>query len=244
MAFENLTGIVLRYTDYRDNDRILTVLTRERGLVSLTARGVRSKGRTVSSMVRDAYSYGEFVVYERNGLLNVSSSSLIEAFYPIREDYDRLISAAQAAHIAEKLAANRPNDELFTLIYHALSFIAYGEGDSRDIVLCFLAKCLALSGYEPVLTRCANCSKPVTELKSICFSNRSGGSLCTDCDDGSEKYSALALEAVRRMLRLEDRDMGRVRLPDGARRELDKLLFAYAEYVLEQPVRLKGTGRS
>ena len=137
MAFQTLTGIVLRYTDYRDNDRILSVLTRENGLVSVTARGVRAKGKTVSSSVKDAYCYGEFIVYEQNGIDCVSSSTIIEAFYPIREDYDKLFAAAQIVRMAEKLASNRPNDELFSMLYHALSFLAYGNAHPTDLVLCF-----------------------------------------------------------------------------------------------------------
>lgn len=241
MAFETLTGIVLRYTDYRENDRILTVLTRESGLVSLTARGVRKKSTSSPGSVLDVYCYGEFVVYERNNMLNVSSSTLIEAFYPLREDYDRLLAAAQTVRLSEKLASNRPNDELFSLLYHCLSFLAFGSADPKDLVLCFLAKLLALSGYEPVLTRCVNCSAPVTNEKSIAFSNRLGGSLCVDCGGDEPRYSALALEAFRRMIRLKDQDMDKVRLPLQAREELEKLLFDYAEYVFEQPLRLDGS---
>ena len=34
-------GIVLRVTDYRESDRILNILSRERGLIAVTARGGR-----------------------------------------------------------------------------------------------------------------------------------------------------------------------------------------------------------
>ena len=243
MAFETLTGIVLRYADYRENDRILTLLTRERGLVSVTARAVRSKGSSASVLVRDPYTYGEFVVYERNGLEYVSSSSIIESFYPIREDYSRLVAAAQCAFVADKLASNVRSDELFTLLYHALSFIAYGKAAPEDIMLCFAAKSLCIAGYEPVLTRCVNCGRAVTDQRSVSFSNRFGGSVCADCAGTSEgkAHSALALEALRRMIRLPQEEMDRVRLPETLRPELDGLIFDYAEYVLEQPIRLKNT---
>ena len=244
MAFETLNGIVLRYVDYRENDRILTVLTRERGLVTLTARGVRAKGRTVSAQVSDAYCYGEFVVYERNGLENVSSSSVTEAFYPLREDYDKLVAAAQVARLAEKLASNCPNDELFSMLYHTLSFLAYGTAEPPDLVLCFAARFLRLAGYAPVLTSCSVCGKPVTAEKQIPFSFRSGGSLCSDCAADQPAYSALSLEAFRRMMRLEDKDMDKVRLPESARAELNKLIFDYAEYVTEQPLRLKNVNKA
>lgn len=241
MAFETLNGIVLRYADYRENDRILTLLTREQGLISVTARGVRSKGSSASSLVRDAYCYGEFVIYERNGIPYVSSSTIIESFYPLREDYDKLVAAAQAAHITEKLAMSKQGDELFSLLYHTFSFIAYGTAEPIDLLLCFTAKCLCFAGYEPMLIRCTACGASVTDLKSIPFSNKNGGALCEDCGRGEPRYSALALEALRRMIILKTTDMDKVRLPEKIRPELDKLIFDYAEYVLEQPIRLKNS---
>lgn len=38
-------GIVLRYADYKDADRMLTLLTPDYGLISVSARGVRRAER-------------------------------------------------------------------------------------------------------------------------------------------------------------------------------------------------------
>ena len=190
-------------------------------------------------MVADRFCYGEVSVYARNNVLNTSSSSIIESFYPSREDYDRLFSAAQCAYMAEKLASNRPNDELFSLLYHTLSFIAYGEASPKDLELCFAAKYVKTAGYEPVLTRCTVCGKPVTAQHSARFSLPNGGTVCDECAGEGRTYSALALEAFRRMLLLDNTQLDRVRLPEEARRELDTLIYDYAEYVLEQPLKLR-----
>ena len=42
-------GIVLRETEYKDNDKLLTVLTREDGLLTVKARGVKSRGSKLRS---------------------------------------------------------------------------------------------------------------------------------------------------------------------------------------------------
>ena len=86
MAFETLNGIVLRYANYRDNDRILTVLTQERGAVAVTVRNCRKKSSVTADAVSEQCCYGEFVVYERGGILYASSTAIKESFYPIRED--------------------------------------------------------------------------------------------------------------------------------------------------------------
>ena len=42
-------GLVLRVTEYRDSDTILSVLTREQGLMTFKARGVRSRRSQIKS---------------------------------------------------------------------------------------------------------------------------------------------------------------------------------------------------
>lgn len=41
--FLKTDGLVVRQVNYKDNDQILTVLTKEHGLMTLKARGVRSR---------------------------------------------------------------------------------------------------------------------------------------------------------------------------------------------------------
>lgn len=43
MALITVNGIVTRYANYRDNDRILTLFTRERGLISAAARAAAAR---------------------------------------------------------------------------------------------------------------------------------------------------------------------------------------------------------
>ena len=170
MAFETLNGIVLRYANYRDNDRILTVLTQERGAVAVTVRNCRKKSSVTADAVSEQCCYGEFVVYERGGILYASSTAIKESFYPIREDYERLVSANQILRFAEIIAYNHGGAELFPLCYHALSFLAYGDNNPIDIELCSTAKMLCLAGYKPVLTHCVRCGKDLRKQKEVAFS--------------------------------------------------------------------------
>ena len=49
-------GLVLRETDTRDADKILTVLTPDRGKLAVIARGARRRGSAVSSASEPAVS--------------------------------------------------------------------------------------------------------------------------------------------------------------------------------------------
>ena len=230
-------GIVLRATDYRESDRILNILTRERGLIAVTARGGR-KPNSKYAAITQLFTYGEIEVNERFGKLQLSSAAVLESFYSIRESYEQLLSATRLANAAEHIAEkDQPNDELFILLYNSLSVIAYGENDPKDIELCFMAKLLKLCGYAPTLTRCLKCGRDLRAEKEVRFSNSLGGSVCERCGSAFRSVSTLSLEALRRMMLIDLSELRRVRLPEKVRAELEPLIYNYAEYVFEFTVK-------
>ena len=236
MPNDVLNGIVLRATDYRESDRILNILTKERGLIAVTARGCRKPNSKLAAYASQ-FTYGEAEVSERVGKLMLSNAAVLESFYSIRESYEQLLAASHIASAVERLSEQNPNDELFLLTFNALSVIAYGEAEPKDIELCFLAKLLKLSGFAPVLTSCVKCGADLRKNSVIRFSNSLGGSLCERCGGAYVKVSALSLEAFRRMMLLPIGDMRKVRLPESVRIELDSLIYNYAEYVFELTLR-------
>jgi DNA repair protein RecO (recombination protein O) len=164
-----------------------------------------------------------------------------ETFYPLREDVDRFaVGSAMLALSQHAVQASEPNPELFSLLYHGLSFLCYGESAPIDIGLCFATRYVRTAGFCPVITSCAACGADLRAMRTLCFDSGAGGVLCDDCAKRSletRDVSCLTLEAMRRMLLLEDKDMDRVRLPDTVRRELLALLEQYCAHVFERESR-------
>ncbi|MBO4562031.1 MAG: DNA repair protein RecO [Clostridia bacterium] len=237
MPNDVLNGIVLRVTDYRESDRILNVLSKERGLITVTARGSRKPNHKLAAF-SSQFTYGEMEVNERMGKLQLSSAAVLESFYAIRESYEQLFSATRIANAAERVAdRGNANDELFLLVYHALSVISYGENDPKDTELCFMAKLLRMEGFAPALTYCLKCGRDLRGEKEVRFSNSLGGSVCERCGSAYLTVSTLSLEALRRMMLIDVAEMRRVRLPEAVRNELEPLIYNYAEYVFEFTVK-------
>lgn len=233
MPNDVINGIVLRVTDYRESDRILNVLSKERGLITVTARGSR-KPKSKLAAFSTQFTYGEMEVNERAGKLQLSSAALLESFYSIRESYEQLLSATRITNAAEHVATrDLANDELFVLLYHSLSVIAYGGNDPKDVELTFFAKLMKLCGYAPTLTYCLKCGRDLRGEKEVRFSNSLGGSVCEHCGSAYITVSTLTLEALRRMMLIDITELRRVRLPEAVRNELEPLLYNYAEYVFE-----------
>ena len=113
-------GLVLRVTEYRDSDAILSVLTREQGLMTFKARGVRSRRSQIKSACQ-LLAFSEFTVLERQGYYTVSEAVCIEMFQPMRNDIELLSLCSYFAQAAELLSQQDVNDgEVLSLTLNAI----------------------------------------------------------------------------------------------------------------------------
>ena len=232
-----VSGIVTRYTNYRENDRLLSIFTIERGRIDVKARGCR---RPASPLLPAAqpFVYGEFELFSAKDKYTVNQATVTESFFPIREDIVRYAAASSMLQLVHEAAEEgEPNRPLFSLLYHALSYLSYGEVDTDDLMLCFLAKYLNVIGYCPSITVCGQCGRDMRSDLHVYYAERSGGAVCAACRAGAREVSTLSLEAIRRMLLLDDDQMQRVRLTEQLRKELLLMLPSQVETSLEYGVR-------
>ncbi|MDD3919585.1 MAG: DNA repair protein RecO [Eubacteriales bacterium] len=235
MANSIVTGIVMRCTNYKESDRILSLFTEQEGRVDVKARGCRRPKSPLLACAQP-FVYGEFTLFSGKGKFTLDSCDVKESFYPIREDVPRFTAAsAMLALAADSVQPGEPNERLFSLLYHALSLLCYGDVDAIDLFLCYLLRYFDVTGYCPSITRCARCGRDLREQGGkLYFSAAQGGAVCGTCASGAKPASALALEAMRRMLLLSDRDMEKVKLNKSLQQELLTLLDSYASFVLER----------
>ena len=87
-------GLVIRVTDREDNDKLLTVLTPDRGQLTVIAKGARSVHSKLLPLVQP-FTYANFEIYEKGSSLGwLRGGSVIEPFYGVRDDLDQLALAS------------------------------------------------------------------------------------------------------------------------------------------------------
>ena len=233
MPYSKVTGIVTRYVDYKENDRILSIFTLERGRIDANARGCR---RPKSPLLPAAqpFVYGEFELFVSKDRASVNQANVQESFFPLREDAERFAAASSAMQLVHEASGEEEqNTDLFYLLYYTLTFLAYGKAAPQDLFLCFLSKYLDVIGYRPVLTSCVQCGRDLRPEKEVFYSTSSCGAVCASCSTGAWSVSKTSLEAVRRMILLDFRDMDRVKISDRFREELFRILSSQVEYFFD-----------
>ena len=228
-------GIVLRHADYREHDKMLTLLSPALGRVDALCRGCKRPGSPLLA-ASEWFALGEYVLFAGKGKYTVVSCNLQESFYPLRTDYDRLKYATYLLSIAE--AAAQPGEravELFTLLARSLSRLCYGTRDEKAVSAAFLLHFAAISGYRPRLSHCVRCGRAVADDEIRLMDVTGGGLLCPQCADGLTDAHPVTAAQVAWMRDVLRQGVDKTALPDGDAPGL--LLAHYVECRLEKKLR-------
>ena len=228
------TAIVLRYANYRDNDRMLTLFSPTQGRIEALARGCR-KPRSPILNASEMFALGAFELYQKGAHLTVISANLIETFYPLRQDFDRLAVGTYLLGVAEAfIQPGVPAQELFMLLLHTLSRLTFTDQPWKPLVAGFLLHLSACEGFKPRLMHCVHCGKRLTETESTWFDHGEGGLVCRECHLQSQTpVSAAQVNWMRIML--TQGSAGWVDSPEYTAPY--RLLRKYVEGKLDRPVR-------
>lgn len=197
-----LLAVVTRAVNYRDNDRILTLVTRERGTVTATAYGCRKPQSKLLAAVQP-FTYGEYILAARSERLHVRSCEVREPFYNIRLDPDTLQAAAYICILAEEFSnPEEENNELFSLLLHCLKYLCNEQNDAKGVAAFFITKLMLFSGYAPETNYCIECGN---EEELTFFSNTMGGAVCANCArqvGDAKRVPEGALKAIEQIARI------------------------------------------
>jgi len=228
------TAIVLRYANYRDNDRMLTLFSPTQGRIEALSRGCR-KPRSPILNASEMFALGDFELYQKGAHLTVISANLIETFYPLRQDFDRLAVGTYLLGVAEGfIQPGVPAQELFMLLLHTLSRLTFSDQPWKPLVAGFLLHLSASEGFKPRLMHCVYCGKRLTETETTWFDHGEGGLVCRECH-GLDHTPVSAAQARWMRLMLNAGSAAWVDSPEAT--APFKLLRKYVESRLDRPVR-------
>jgi len=232
MAAFSVQGIVLRHADYRENDRMLTLLT-PRGRMDALSRGCkRPKSPLVAAS--EVFAFGDYELVSSKSHLLVSACLLRDSFYNLRLDIDRLACAAYMANICE--ATVQPDEDAvrpFLLLSRALGYLNYYDDSPRAVLSAFLLHYAVAMGYKPRLNHCVICGRPLDAQGGALFDIEQGGVVCPACAPQIVRGAALKPQELRWLREALVRDVKRELPPEDAPLPL---LQAYLESRIEKRI--------
>lgn len=212
--FYTTKGLVLRETQYKDNDKLLSILTEELGLITAKARGVKRKNSPLRGGCQ-LLTYSEFTLFERNGYYTINEADPQSLFSGLHQDIELLSLGAYFAQLLETVSASDGIEpELLPLCLNSLYALETLKKPQALVKAVFELRLMCLIGFAPMLDGCSCCG---TE-KATRFLLQEGALICDVCrratSAGEEKILPVGvLSAMRHIAGCEKQRLFSFTLP-------------------------------
>lgn len=222
-----VNALMLRAVDYKDNDKILTLLSAESGKISAGIKGVKRAGAKLR-FAAQPFCLAEYVLARRGEKYTVVQATEAESFYDLRTDINKFYAASAVCEAAGALTYE--GAECAAVFYLAVKALAaMCDGDESLALIKFMLSALGESGYTVGLESCTECASPLISADKMRFDMNAGSFTCWDCGDGAGAsgvtYNVLRMAAGKAY------DEAYV-TPDGKKRAL-RLLKEYFTFKTE-----------
>lgn len=176
-------GIVIKETPVGENDKYVTVLSRDLGFIEAYAKGARRKGSSLSTST-SIFCYSSFVLFKNKSKYYVDQADINQLFYDIRLDLESLSLASYFCQIIYELKPDcDTSEEILRLVLNALHLLTKGKKNKKIIKSAFELRVMALSGLCPDLVACKKCAEYNGNMR---FYISDGNILCEKCAEKDE----------------------------------------------------------
>ena len=141
-----MTGIVLKEMPLGEADKLLTVFSREQGRISVVAKGAKKPGSRFLAAA-SSFAYSDMELVKGRSMYVLRNANMIASFYGLREDYDALTAAAEAARITLKVIQEElPDPEALDLLLKVLDFLEQKKRNPKLVEAVFIIRLLCIQG--------------------------------------------------------------------------------------------------
>ena len=198
-------AVVLHAFDYLESSRILRLATRDAGVVSVLAKGVRKSKRRFGSAI-DLFAEGTAELYVKVGrdLHTLGGFDVTRSRPQLALELERFAGASALAELVLRFVQGEAHPELYARLVAALDAVAGAPGEAaRTAAIAGAWSLVGELGFSPALDHCASCHAPIAPDEPAMFSHPAGGTLCVRCArqlPGSRNVPARARASLRAWL--------------------------------------------
>lgn len=183
---KNYTTNVINLTsyDFSENDKIIVMYSKEKGLLHGIAKGCK-KTKSKLGATMQALVANKVIMNKGRNLDIVSQTEALDSFKNLKKDFNKLSLSMYCAEIVSNYGVEEDvnSKEIYELLYKVLDSISKAENQVFMLlcILKFQLKIMAQMGLQISLNSCTNCSGKFSSDKKYFFSISAGGILCEEC---------------------------------------------------------------
>lgn len=223
MKLEEVEGIIASETNYGESSKIINVITKNKGLIGIMAKGcknIKSPLRSVTSKL----TYGKFIIYYKEGKLStLKEVSIINSFKNLKKNIAGISYAAYLLELSEGVLKQSKNKKIFDLLIDSLTKIDEGY-DPLVIMNILELKYLDFLGVMPILDECAMCG---SKHAIVTLSSYRGGYVCENCYTNEKKVSDKTIKLIRMFYYVDISKISKLDISPSSKNEINIFLDDY-----------------
>lgn len=175
----NTDGLILKEQNIGEKDKLVTVLTRQNGLVRAFVRGAKSfKNRKNSAT--GMFCYSKISLYKTKDSYIIDEAEPIELFFELRDDLEKISLAQYFSELIISLVQeDEPAEEYLRLMLNSLHFLAKNKLPNEQVKAITELRLMCIAGFMPNLIACDRCGEYETD--TMYFDVEDGLLYCENC---------------------------------------------------------------
>lgn len=225
-------GLVIKETSIKDNDRMITIITRDLGVITAFVRGVKSI-KSKRGAATSLLSFSNFSLEQKGDTYTITEASINKVFFGAGSD---IVTLTVAQYFCELCNIFRPyeneSEEFLRLILNSLHFLTENKRSPELIKAITELRVAVIAGYAPNIVACNGCGK--FEDTVMNFKLDDGTLYCNDCkSDNCISLSLTVLQAMRHIVYSKFEQLYSFEIPEDAAKQLSLLTERYVTYQTE-----------
>ena len=220
---EKIEGIVINERIYGETSKIVNIITKEKGVISVIAKGSRNLKSDLRN-VTAKFSYGLFnLYYKENKLSILKSVDIIDNFKNIKKDLTKISYGTFLLELSEQVMKQSYHNDIYLLLINGLKKINEGY-DPLIITNILELKYLDYLGVMPIIDACAICGSN----KSIAtISSDKGGYICRNCLTNEMIVSDKTIRLIRMFYYIDISKIQKASINENIKKEINFFLDTY-----------------
>lgn len=222
MKLQKVQGIIISESNYSETSKLLKIVTREYGLISVMAKGaksIKSKLRAFTTKL----TYADFqIYYKEDKISTLISADIINPFINIKSDLLKVSYASFILELTSEVLRESNNLKVFDILVDSL--IKIDEKYDPIIITNILElKYLDFLGIRPNLDSCAVCGS--TSILTV--STSKGGFVCKNCHTNEKILDPKAIKILRMLYYVNIKKISKINIKDEIKEEIDNFINEY-----------------
>lgn len=188
-----VNGLVTRSYPSGEHDRVVHIITEDRGRLSVMVKGGNSKRGGHSAACTQLFTYGNYELYRGNNgdMYWYRGGSVLSSFYNLSGELSRMALATYLCDLASEFTENDTGTEdtadLLRMLLNSLYTLDKGNRPPAIVKGVFELRAAAMMGYRPSLVGCSSCGEGYPA--EAYFDIMNGCFICTACQAKRNRFA-------------------------------------------------------